>query len=478
MSLLFELEPPVEGMNLQIDEEKDLSPYKDGGVVKIVKQQGVGNDFPNEGDKVTLRYIAYNGEVMAPEYIFDSSERDGKDFVYEVCRGRVIRGFELAVMSMRPQERAIIKLKPEYAFGRAGAPPKVPRDTPVIFDTFIKSVECPELSGRKDGSILKKTLERGKGWTQPNEGCMVKIYIKGMFGDTVFQDREVIFPFGEGPSRDYQVPKFVEELLDYWKMGERARLSLKSEFAFGAEGNRELGIPPNTDLVYDIKMIHFERVKDIWEMNNSEKMDQCDAFKEKGNFYFKREEYALALKFYERMLDYVEYDLCMHGEEEKRRHRIMVNGYLNKANVCLKLGKNLEARRMCDKVIDFDNTNVKAYFRRGQSYLATKDWLPAKADFDQVVQLEPDNKAAKNHTVICKQKIKDMTKEEVDLAQRMMSGIGKGGNLNDHFYGDGMNNIGMWNNDMAQGMMTLEQEREAFGEDMPPRGDNNHGNED
>lgn len=42
-------------------------------------------------------------------------------------------------------------------------------------------------------------------------------------------------------------------------------------------------------------------------------------------------------------------------------------------------------------------------------------------------------------------------------------------------YGSGMNDIDMWDNTMAQGMMTLEEEREAFGEPMPPRGGNNHG---
>jgi cytochrome c5 len=44
-------------------------------------------------------------------------------------------------------------------------------------------------------------------------------------------------------------------------------------------------------------------------------------------------------------------------------------------------------------------------------------------------------------------------------------------------YGSGMNDIGDWDNNMAQGMMTLEEEREAFGETMPPRGGNNHGQE-
>ena len=86
MSRLFDLDPPEAGMNMQENEEKDLSPFHDGGIIKTLKHPGHGNDYPNAGDTVTLRYVAYFGEI-APEYIFDSSERDRKNFTYEVCRG-------------------------------------------------------------------------------------------------------------------------------------------------------------------------------------------------------------------------------------------------------------------------------------------------------------------------------------------------------------------------------------------------------
>lgn len=36
--------------------------------------------------------------------------------------------------------------------------------------------------------------------------------------------------------------------------------------------------------------------------------------------------------------------------------------------------------------------------------------------------------------------------------------------------------IGEWNNDMAAGMMPLDQEVAAFGDVMPTGGDNNNGN--
>jgi len=45
----------------------------------------------------------------------------------------------------------------------------------------------------------------------------------------------------------------------------------------------------------------------------------------------------------------------------------------------------------------------------------------------------------------------------------------------DGLYASGMNDIGSWDNAMAHGMMSLEEEQEAFGDSTPRNGRNNHG---
>lgn len=474
MSRLFELEAPAQGKNMMIDEEKDLSPYNDNGIRKVLKQDGYGDEYPNSGDTVTLRYRAYYGDEINAEYEFDSSYKDNKDFRYEVCRGKVVRGFELAVLTMRVGERAIIYLKPEYAFGRSGAPPKVPRDTSVIFDTTIINIQCQDLSQEKDGSVLKKVMKKGKGYGQPNEGCLVEIHLKGTYDNTTFQDEDLSFPYGEGTSAQYHVPEFVEELLDEWKTGEISRLFFRADKAFGVNGYPDLGVPPNKDVTYTLTMKRFERVKDVWEMNSEEKLSQCDIFKEKGNMYYKSEQWGLALKFYNRILDYVEYDICMTGNDEDRRKNVVTLGFLNKAMALLKLERFNEARECCDKVIQSDNNCVKAWYRRGLTYFNTNDWKEAKSDFEKVVELDPSNKSAKNHISVCNRRIRESVGQERQMYQNMMSQFGRGRGNEQQMYGSGMNNIDNWDNRMAQGMMTLEEEQEAF-RDLTPRGGNNHG---
>ena len=72
---------------LTVGERRDLTANKDGGVIKKLLKEGEGVDYPSSNDHVTLRYVAYKGTVIAKEYEFDSSEKDGKDFKFQMSRG-------------------------------------------------------------------------------------------------------------------------------------------------------------------------------------------------------------------------------------------------------------------------------------------------------------------------------------------------------------------------------------------------------
>ena len=71
-------------------EEIDLSPNQTGDVIKKVVKLGHGTDYPNEGDKCEVKYTGYVGEI-AEDKIFDSTEKTGKTFVFEVARGEFMQ---------------------------------------------------------------------------------------------------------------------------------------------------------------------------------------------------------------------------------------------------------------------------------------------------------------------------------------------------------------------------------------------------
>merc|ERR1719447_2786284 len=61
----------------------------------------------------------------------------------------------------------------------------------------------------------------------------------------------------------------------------------------------------------------------------------------------------------------------------------------------------IEARGVCDKAIEENESVAKAWFRRGEAHLALNDCESAKADFEKTFQLDPENKAAKNKITHC-----------------------------------------------------------------------------
>ena len=75
--------------NLKEGEEIDLSPHQTGDVIKKVVKLGHGTDYPNEGDKCEVKYTGYVGEI-GEDKIFDSSYKDGKNFIFEVARGEFV----------------------------------------------------------------------------------------------------------------------------------------------------------------------------------------------------------------------------------------------------------------------------------------------------------------------------------------------------------------------------------------------------
>lgn len=72
------LEPYVQG-----PDAVDISPDKDGGVMKEIRRPGTGDEYPRTGDKVFVHYVG----TLTDGSKFDSSRDRGQQFEFQLGTG-------------------------------------------------------------------------------------------------------------------------------------------------------------------------------------------------------------------------------------------------------------------------------------------------------------------------------------------------------------------------------------------------------
>ncbi|XP_024911718.1 peptidyl-prolyl cis-trans isomerase FKBP4 [Cynoglossus semilaevis] len=369
---------------------EDISPKKDGGVLKLVKREGTGEESPVTGDKVFVHYVG----TLVDGTEFDSSRGKGERFSFELGKGQVIKAWDIGVATMKVGELCQFTCKPEYAYGSAGSPPMIPPDATLIFEVELIEFRGEDITEEENGGIIRRIITKGQGYTKPNEGAAVEVTVQGTCDGFVFDERELKFEVGDGESLG--LPSGVEKAIMAMEQGEEALFIIKPKYGFGNAGNEKFNIKGGATLQYKIKLAAFEKAKESWELNTGEKLEQSSIVKEKGTQYFKVGKYKLASLQYKRIVSWLEHESDLSEEDEKKAKALRLAAHLNLAACFLKVHEPSLALENCEKALELDASNEKALFRRGEALFGMKEFERARNDFQQVVQLYPANKAAKS----------------------------------------------------------------------------------
>ncbi|XP_068224288.1 peptidyl-prolyl cis-trans isomerase D-like [Palaemon carinicauda] len=138
--------------------------------------------------------------------------------------------------------------------------------------------------------------------------------------------------------------------------------------------------------------------------------------KDAGNMLFKKQEYESAVKKYRKSLLYIsrlrEKRQDCNEEDEKAINGLAVSCLLNHALCCTKLNLFSKSIGDCSEALEMDESNAKAYFRRGQAYHMSKDLEMARKDLERAKQLEPEDKGIAKELSLVVNKIKAQRDKE------------------------------------------------------------------
>lgn len=401
-----------------VEINQDITPNKDGGVLKEIIKSGVGDETPFAGDNVIVHYTG----TLLDGTKFDSSRDRGEKFKFDIGKGNVIKGWDIGIATMKRGEQSKFTIRSEYAYGEHGSGDKIGPNATLVFDVELFDFHGEDISREEDKSILKRTLKIGEGYSTPNEGSRVEVHLKGSHAGRVFDERNLEFEIGEGAK--YDIINGIEEGLIKIKKGETARLTIKSKHAWGLKGFEKFGIPPSADVDYEIELKNFEKAKESWELNGVEKIEQSELLKNKGTELFKEGKYGLAAKKYARIVEFLEFEKSDDAENQKKISQLVLAAHLNVAMCNLKTNEYLKAIESCEKALKLEPNNEKALFRIAQANLSLANFDESVKFFNQVLEVNKENKEASKSILVAKQKLKEYNEREKKLYSKMFSGLG------------------------------------------------------
>ncbi|KAM4712683.1 peptidyl-prolyl cis-trans isomerase FKBP3 [Anableps anableps] len=112
---------------------------------KAVLKKGDKTNFPKKGDTVSCWYTG----TLEDGTVFDTNiptaakkKKQAKPLSFKVGMGKVIRGWDEALLTMSKGETARLEIEPEWAYGKKGVPEsKIPPNAKLIFEVELVSVD-------------------------------------------------------------------------------------------------------------------------------------------------------------------------------------------------------------------------------------------------------------------------------------------------------------------------------------------------
>uniref|UniRef100_A0A8C9S6E7 peptidylprolyl isomerase n=1 Tax=Scleropages formosus TaxID=113540 RepID=A0A8C9S6E7_SCLFO len=259
-------------------------------------------------------------------------------------------------------------------------------------ESLFPDYDLEEWTTSNDHLLRKKVLEQGpEPSSRPTWGQEVTLRLQGVLEDrtVVEKDSKLVFVIGEG-----DVNLALEHCAASMCLWEIALLLADSQYTYGHQG-RDPDIPAWSPLLYELQLLDIRDKPDPLTLSIPDRIRIGNQKRERGNFYFQREEYSMAAKAYCMALDVLTTksrgDVFVEEEEEVQEYRVKCLN--NLAAVQLKMEQFDEALHTSKDVLLLDPLNVKALFRKGKVMTLNKgEYDEAMETLKKALKLEPSTK--------------------------------------------------------------------------------------
>lgn len=274
-----------------------------------------------------------------------------------------------------------------------------------------------------NGQLKKKVIKPGKNGTRPNRSdvCTLNIVGKLEDGTTVEEHADLKIQLG-----DVEVIQGLDLAISLMDVEEVAEIVVNPRFAYGSWGN-EPNIPANSTITYTVELKSSELEEEIETLSVGQRKTIGNKKRERGNWWFTRNEPTLAIQCYRRALEYlmpsesrskVEDNITDAELQSLLEDRMKV--YNNLAAAQMKTKAYDAALKSVESVLSCQPQNVKALFRKGKILHYKGEHALAYQTLLQASKLEPETKAIQAELAILKEKNAKDAQHEKHLYRKML----------------------------------------------------------
>ena len=186
------------------------------------------------------------------------------------------------------------------------------------------------------------------------------------------------------------IPLAIHLGVSTMRRGETSSFVVRPDYAYGWEGIEEKGVPANTPVTILIELVDF-----LFCGSKQDALNETNDEKALGGSLFKEGKWQAAMKCYEngvRLLGAHAFSYPPRSSEDRQAHALHSACLSNQTMCLLKLERWADAAECAGKVLQREENNAKALYRRGLALLELGSFREAFDDLKLAVKHEPKSR--------------------------------------------------------------------------------------